>query len=282
MTTAAAAAAGCLMVLGVIAVLAGAQRGEPNPQHSTSLWTTLGRSWTRLPRSKQMWVLAAFFLGGLAAALSGFVLATLLVPALMLGVPYLLGTPPAHEIELLAALDRWVRLLSSSIGTGKSIRDALFTTRAQAPAVLKPHVDILCARLDQQWSTKDALLAFADDLDSADGDAVAAALAIASARGGLGTQATLTALSNTIQDRLRALREVETERSKPRTVVRQVTAITLTVLIGAVLFNGRFFEPYRSGIGQLIALGLAVAYAGCLVILRKKSIPAPAPRFLRA
>lgn len=282
MTTAAAAAAGSLMVLGVIAVLVGARRREPNPQHSTSLWTTLGRSWTRLPRSKQMWVLAAFFLGGLAAALSGFVLATLLVPALMLGVPYLLGTPPAHEIELLAALDRWVRLLSSSIGTGKSIRDALFTTRAQAPAVLKPHVDILCARLDQQWSTKDALLAFADDLDSADGDAVAAALAIASARGGLGTQATLTALSNTIQDRLRALREVETERSKPRTVVRQVTAITLTVLIGAVLFNGRFFEPYRSGIGQLIALGLAVAYAGCLVILRKKSIPAPAPRFLRA
>lgn len=280
--TLAAAASGAIITIGLLTILVGVQKKEPIPQHSTNLWKTLGRRWKELSLFKQVWILAGLFLGGLAAALSGFVLAIILIPGLMLGVPYLLGTPPSREIELLASLDRWVRLLASSIGAGKSIRDALFSTRAQAPALLKPHVNVLCARLDQQWSTKDALLAFADDLDSADGDAVAAALAIASTRGGFGTQATLNALSNTIQDRLRALREVETERAKPRTVVRQVTTITLTVLIAAIMLNARFFEPYRSGIGQLIAASLAAAYVGCLVVLRRKSIPEPAPRFLKA
>ncbi|NLE98856.1 MAG: hypothetical protein GX596_12850 [Propionibacterium sp.] len=221
-------------------------------------------------------------LAGVAvAAITGFLLAIVLVPALTIGVPYLLSAPASREVDLLAALDRWVRLLSTTIGTGKSIRDAIFATRAQSPQTLRPAIDRLCARLDQRWTTRDALIQFADELDSADSDAVAAALAIASSRGGVGTQATLTGLSDTIQDRLRALREVATERAKPRTVVKQVTTITLVVLVSAVLFNPRFFEPYLTPLGQLIALALAVAYGGCLVVLRRKAVPPPAPRFLR-
>lgn len=280
--TVAAAAAGALVALGIILCVVGMQKHEPSPQPSTGLWTTLGTRWKRVSVRAKLWAAASVLLGIAIAALTGFLLAIVLMPALMVGVPYVLGAPPSNEIELLAALDRWVRLLSTSISTGKSIRDAIFSTRAQAPAMLAPHVDALCARLDQRWTTKDALLTFADELGSADADAVAAALAIAAARGGIGTQSTLTGLSATIQDRLRALREVETERAKPRTVVRQVTTITLAVLIGAILFNGRFFEPYLTGIGQLIALALAAAYAGCLVVLRRKSIPDPAPRFLKA
>lgn len=130
-------------------------------------------------------------------------------------------------------------------------------------------------------TTKDALLRFADELDSADADAVAAALAIASTRGGIGTRATLMGLSDTIQDRLRALREVATERAKPRAVVRQVTTITLTVIVAAVVLNGSFFEPYLTPIGGVIALTLAACYAGCLLMLRRMSTPPPAPRFLR-
>ena len=219
--------------------------------------------------------------GVTVAAATGFILAVVLVPALIVGVPYLLGEPPSRELELLAALDRWVRLLATSIGTGKSIRDAIFATRTQAPPVMRDAVDRLCARLDQRTTTKDALLRFADDLNAADADAVAAALAIASSRGGMGTRATLRGLSETIQDRLRALREVATERAKPRAVVRQVTIITLAVIISAVVVNGSFFAPYLTPLGQVIALTLATAYVGCLVILRKMSTPPPAPRFLR-
>lgn len=276
---AAAAAAGGVMVLGVLLVVAGALRLE-RPQASRRRGR-LTASWERLSRRRQAWIIAALLGGVAVAAWTGFLLAVVLVPALALGVPYLLSAPASREVELLAGLDRWVRLLSTTIGTGKSIRDAIFATRAQSPTILRTPIDRLCARLDQRWSTRDALIAFADELDSADSDAVAAALAIASSRGGIGTQATLAGLSDTIQDRLRALREVATERAKPRTVVKQVTAITLVVLLGAIAFNARFFEPYRTPIGQLIALAIAAAYAGCLLVLRRKAIPPPAPRFLR-
>src|SRR5690606_37327048 len=130
------------------------------------------------------------------------------------------------------------------IATGKSIRDAIIATRHQAPPLLVLPVTRLVARLDQGWTTREALLAMADDVASADGDAVLAALAIAASRGGIGTRATLAALSDNTQDRLRALREIAAERAKPRAVVRQVTLITLAVLGGSLLLGGSFFDPY--------------------------------------
>ena len=81
---------------------------------------------------------------------------------------------------------------------------------------------------------------------------------------------------------MRALREVDEERAEPRVVVRQVTFITIGVLGAAITFNATFFTPYHSPLGQLIALALTAAYLGCLVVLRRQSVPAMAPRFLRS
>lgn len=80
---------------------------------------------------------------------------------------------------------------------------------------------------------------------------------------------------------MKALREIETERAKPRIVVRQVTGITLIVLAGALVFGGAFFEPYRSPLGQLILAGLITAYLGSLLMLRRMSEPRPRQRILR-
>ncbi len=218
----------------------------------------------------------------LATVVTGWLPALLLVPAVTIVIPLLLMAPPHREVDLLAALDRWVRLLATSLSSGKSIRDSIFATRQQVPPALVGAVSRLCARLDQRWSMRDALFAMADELGSADADAVVAALAIAAGRGGTGTRATLAALSDNTQDRLRALREIAAERAKPRVVVRQVTFITLGVLGAALLFNAQFFAPYSSPLGQLIATTLALAYLGCLVVLRRQTVPPMAPRFLRS
>ena len=213
--------------------------------------------------------------------MSGWVLAAVLVPAIAIVVPLLLSAPPNREVDVLAGLDRWVRLVATSLSSGKSIRDAIFSTRHQAPEVLADAVSRLCTRLDQRWTLRDALFEMADEFESADADAVVAALAIASAKGGSGARARLGALSDSIQDRLRALRDVAAERAKPRAVVRQVTVITLAVLTAAVTFNGEFFAPYGSAVGMLVAVGLTAAYLGCLVMLRRMTLPPMAPRFLR-
>ena len=274
---------GALSVLGVLFLISGILRSERrlSTARSTGLWKRLNNSWTSWSPVRRFWVVGSFAFGVVIAVTTGWLIAILLVPAATLGIPALLSEPPQHEIATLAGLDRWVRLLAPSIATGKSIRDAILSTRSQAPAVLSEPVTRMVTRIDQGWTTKDALLAMADDLSSADADAVLAALAISSTKGGVGTRTTLTALSENTQERLHALREISSERAKPRAVVRQVTIITLVVLGGSILLGGNFFEPYRTPVGQALAVGLAAAYAGSLLMLRRRTIPAPAARFLR-
>ncbi|AQP45819.1 hypothetical protein RPIT_14235 [Tessaracoccus flavus] len=279
-----AALAGSMIVAGAIAVVVGARRAvrEPSTALSTGLWTRIATLWRGLPRAHRLWVVVSVGAGVLAAVASGWLLALVLLPAVAIVVPLLLSAPPNREVEVLAGLDRWVRVVATSLSSGKSIRDAVFSTRHQVPDVLADPVARLCTRLDQRWTMRDALFAMADELESADADAVVAALAIAASKGGAGARATLGALSDSIQDRLRALREIASERAKPRAVVRQVTLITLTVLAAAILFNGRFFEPYTTPLGQIIAVALAATYLGCLLMLRRLTVPPPAPRFLRS
>lgn len=279
-----AAAAGAAMGLGVFLVVAGMRRvpRERSTDLSPGLWTRATRWWTGLSRPRRGWLLGALAAGVALAAITGWLAWLVLVPVVLVVIPTLLLEPPNREIEVLAGLDRWTRLVATSLTSGKSVRDAIYATRQQAPEVLAGPVGRLCARLEQRWELRDALFSMADELDAADADAVVAALAIAGTRGGQGARETLEALSNTIQDRLRALREVAAERAKPRVVARQVTVITLSVLGLALLFNSRFFEPYSSPLGQVIALCLAAAFLGCLVMIRRRTVPPPAPRFLRA
>lgn len=279
-----ALAAGCATGLGAFLIIAGLIRSESrqSTDSSTGLWTTLRRWWETQSRLRKTWLLGSLAAGVLATVIWGWPLAIVLVPATLIIIPSLLSAPPQREIDTLAGLDRWVRLLATSISAGKSIRDAIFSTRRQVSPTLRDPVARLCLRLDQRWTMRDALWAMADELQSADADAVVAALAIASSRGGAGARATLSALSDNIQDRLRALREIAAERAKPRAVVRQVTLITLSVLGAALLLNPVFFSAYRTPLGQVIAATLAFAYLGCLLMLRRKTVPAMAPRFLRS
>lgn len=278
-----AALAGALIVLGLITLSVGLRRVERDSStaSSTGLWTRAMGWWTELPHNRQIWFAGSVAAGVLTAVISGWLMALILLPAALIIVPLLLTAPPNREVEILAGLDRWVRIVATSLSSGKSIRDAIFSTRHQVPTVLAEPVGRLCTRIDQGWTMRDALYAMADELGSADADAVVAALSIAAAKGGSGARATLGALSDSIQDRLRALRDVAAERAKPRAVVRQVTIITLAILVIAVLFNGEFFEPYGTPLGQVIATVLAFSYLGCLVMLRRLTVPPMAPRFLR-
>lgn len=273
--------AGVVFGLGLIVLIAGLIPAHSSTASSTGLWTTVRQRWETLPRMRRAWLLAASALGVAVAVVSGWLLAAVLVPAALILIPTLLSAPPQREITILAALDRLVRLLATSLASGKSIRDAIFATRRQVAPLLQPSIARLCTRLDQRWTMRDALWALADELDSPDADAVVAALSIASQRGGAGARATLGALSDSIQDRLRALREIAAERAKPRAVVRQVTAITLAVLGGALLLNPVFFQPYATPLGQILAAMLAACYLGCLVMLRRRTVDPATPRFLR-
>ena len=274
---------GVLVVGGSALVVAGFQRASPQPTAlSTGLWKKVVDSSTGRAVQQRWWQLALALAAGLVAAtLVGWPLLVVLVPVVAYGLPMVLSAPSNRDLAVLEALDRWVRTLGSLLPTGRSISDAIRVSVVQAPALLAPHLRLLTARLDDRWTSGQALLALADELDSPDADAVLAALSLAAERGGTGASATLAALADNLQDRLRALREIETERAKPRIVVRQVTVITLVVLSLALLFGGTFFAPYGSGLGQILLAALVLAYLGSLLFLRRLTLPRPRQRILR-
>lgn len=274
---------GVLVVGGLLAIAAGFHSAPPQVrQSSTSLWTAAVDSGFGRAVRRRWWQLGLALAAGLVAAgLAGWPLLALLIPLVAFGLPVVLSAPPNQDLVVLEALDRWIRTLSSLLPTGRSISDAIRVSVAQAPPLLAPGLRLLVARLDDRWTIGQALLSLADELDSADADAVIAALSLAAERGGTGATATLAALADNIQDRLRALREIETERAKPRIVVRQVTVITLVVLSLALLFGGSFFTPYGSGLGQVLLTFLVLAYLGSLLFLRRLTLPRPRQRILR-
>ena len=283
MATLLAGVCGVLLAGGLILFAAGLRRrpADSTPL-STGLWKKVVDSSIGQAVRRRWWQLAlALAAGFVAAAIVGWPLLAVLVPLVAYGLPMVLSAPSNRDLAVLEALDRWVRSLASLLPTGRSISDAIRVSVGQAPTLLAPHLRLLTARLDDRWTTAQALLSLADELDSPDADAVLAALSLAAGRGGTGATATLAALADNIQDRLRALREIETERAKPRIVVRQVTLITLVVLGLALTFGRSFFAPYGSPLGQLLLAALVLAYLGALLFLRRLTLPRPRQRILR-
>lgn len=285
------AVSAALLVIGVFALvrglLAGPRREAPArgghpPAVPTGPWRRWSSRWTTIRRAHRA-RLAAAAAGGLAGfALTRQPLILVGVPALVVVLPPLLTDPPNRNAAVLGALDRWVRLLIGSVSTGKSTTDAIRSTRAQLPTVLRGPVGAVVARLDARWTLDAALRAMADELASPDADAVVAALVVATRRGGTGSVGALRALGEHTRRRLAALREIETERAKPRIVVRQVTAITLAVLTGASLASPGYMAPYASGAGQLVGALLLAAYLGSLVMLRAVARPERRERILQS
>jgi Flp pilus assembly protein TadB len=216
-------------------------------------------------------LVGAVLAGVVVAALTGWVVAVLLLPLLVVVLPVILSAPKQREAELLEALDRWVRTLVATLPTGRSIPDAIRLSRRTAPALLAEPLSLLIARLNGRWPTREALVGFADDLDSPDADGVVAALILAANRGSTGATSTLSELAESIQAQLRGRREVETERAKPYVVVRQVTVITLVTAAVVALLGREFFAPYGTPTGQLLLSALVGAYFTSLVVMRHRA-----------
>lgn len=286
MTAELAAIAGLLVVGGLVALIAGTtKRWVPAPRTrrpgAGSTWARLTRRPAGVAGRRRDLVLAGSVVLGLGvAATTGWVVAIIVGPLLALGLPYLLSLPSARDIQLLEALDRWVRGLAATLSTGRSVTDSIRLSRRTAPPIIASEVGMLISRLDNRWDTQAALRRFADDLDSADADPVVAALMLASDRGAVGASATLGELAESIQDQLKGRRLIETERNKPYVVVRQVTVITLITLVGVFTLSPGFFAAYRTPVGQVVLSVLVVCYIASLVLLRRRAKQAPRERIL--
>jgi Flp pilus assembly protein TadB len=280
---------GILLAGGLIMIITGLRRrpvarSSPVRRDRGSLFETWARSSRRPPgsagRQRDIMLLVALIAGFVIAALSGWLVMIIALPVAAWVLPVVLTPPKDRDVILLEALDRWVRNLSASLPTGRSIPDAIRLSGRTAPEAIAEPLGGLITRLNNRWDSRDALMRFADDLDNPDADTVIAALILAANRGANGAASTLAELADSIQAKLKGRREIETERAKPYVVVRQVTVITVLTLVGAFLFARAFFEPYGTPVGQLILASLIALYLGSLLLMRRRAQPPRRQRIL--
>jgi tight adherence protein B len=234
-----------------------------------------GQGWSRW-----RWPAAAAVTLGVWVA-SGWPVGGLIAGATTVGLPVLLSTSrtAARAIDRVEAVEEWTRRLADGLVVGVGLEQAITATVRTVPDPIRAEVSALAARLAARWPVEAALRAFADDLDDATGDLVAAALILGSRRRGPGLARVLTAVADSVAEEVTMRRRVEADRAKPRTTARAVTLITLGVVAAGAL-NGTYLRPYGTALGQLVLAGIALGFIGSLAWMRALTVSTPAPRFL--
>jgi len=275
------ALAGGLIVAGILGLVA-ASRPIPAVQATPRRDSRLLRRVRAVPARTRLLAVAGLIVGMLLAVLTGWLVAVLVVPAVVLGLPFLVGAPPeTARINRLEAMAEWTRNLAGVLTVGVGLEQALVATLRSTPEPIKAEVSRLVARLRARWSTEDALRVFADELDDATGDLVAAYLILGARRRGSGLASVLQGLAESVAEDVTARRKIEADRAKPRSNARTVTLISAGVLI-LLAVNGQFMAPYATPLGQLILTVLLTGYGASLIWLRRMSLGQPLPRFLGA
>jgi Flp pilus assembly protein TadB len=273
------ALAGALIVAGIIGVIVGLRPTAVPERRAPSLRM---RRLQNLDRTTRILLLGGLAGGIVAWLVTGWVLAIAVLPVAAVGLPMLLSSgSAASRIERLEAMEEWTRSLSGVLTVGVGLEQALVATLRSTPAPIAPEVTRLVARLRARWVTEDALRAFADELDDSTGDLIAANLILGARRRGAGLSSVLEGLAESVAADVRARRQVEADRAKPRATARWVTLISAGVLVILAL-SGTYVEPYRSPLGEVILTTLLTAYVATLVWMKRMAMGRSLPRFLES
>lgn len=284
MTPFAAALAGVALIGGLLLLIVGlipapVKARPPGRTNRVKSWLTGGGTDARGRRQRQMLVVG-IVVGMVLFLLTGWFVMIVIAPAALVGVPLLLGRGRGgNVVGRLEAMEEWTRALAGVLTVGVGIEQAITATVRSAPAPIHAEVTQLAARLRARWSTVAALRAFADDLNDATGDLIATSLILGAKRRGTGLANVLEGLAETVAQDVRVRRQIEADRAKPRTTARVVTIITLGVL-GLMMLNGDYIEPYGSGLGQIVLVVLLSLYVLCLLWMQSITRSRPLPRIM--
>jgi Flp pilus assembly protein TadB len=267
--------AGALIVAGILAAFVGLR---PAPERHAPATQTLRR--IQISRRTRLMIVIGLGIGLVGWLVTGWALALVIGPVAVIGLPLLLAPPPsATQIVRLEAMEEWTRSLAGVLTVGVGLEQALVATLRSTPGPISAEVRRLVARLRARWDTEAALRAFADELDDSTGDLIAANLILGARRRGAGLASVLEGLAESVAADVRARRQVEADRAKPRSTARWVTIISVSVLV-ILAISGTYVAPYRSPFGQVLLIVLLSAYIATLIWMRRMANGRPLPRFL--
>lgn len=198
-----------------------------------------------------------------------------------LGLPRVLtvGGGSKARIAKLDAMGSWIRSLATRISAGAGLEQALGDSLQDARDPIAAEVRTLSAQLQAGLPVEAALQEFADGLADDIGDFLSIALMLSAITRGSGLRESLERLAGSVDKLVADRRVIEAERTRPRVTARLVTLISVGAF-AAMQANGAFMAPYRSPVGQLVLLGIATAFGGCLVWMAALTKGKPGPRML--
>lgn len=290
-TTAAAAAAGALIGLGLALTLAGLHgrdvQDPPSPPWRTRARARIsalaeaarGRWGEAVARRAGIAVLAVVAVGLVTRWPVGAVLAglgTWSLPGLWRG-----DAIARAQTDRLEAIAVWTEMLRDTLSAAAGLEQAIRATAAMAPPALADPVATLAARIEDGDPLPTALHGFADDVDDPTADLVVSALVLASTRQARDLVALLSTLAQAARDQVVLRLRVAASRARIRTSVRIVLTVTLGMVTALVLLNRSYLRPYDSPEGQLVLLLVGGLFAAAFAWLHRIAAISPQPRILR-
>jgi len=246
------------------------------PRHGTDTPATPARRRATIPPRRLVLVLAAALAVYL---LTGWPVGALLAAAAAWFLPALLG-PDRHHARRLAVIDAvaaFTEMLRDTLTASAGLNQALTVASAHAPEAIRPAATRLAARIeDRGTTTRQALHAFADEINDPTCDLVALALASASEHPTRDLAGLLSSLATTAREQAAMRTRIAVARARTRTAVRIVTGTTIALAGVLLLADRHYLAPYDTAAGQLILLITGLLFGlGFSWLRRLGAVPEP-------
>ncbi|HST82141.1 MAG TPA: type II secretion system F family protein [Kineosporiaceae bacterium] len=201
---------------------------------------------------------------------------------LVLAWPALMGGARGERraAERLEALAIWTESMRDTTAGSVGLEQAIIATSRTAPAPIAVELATLADRLRVRVPLPQALHRLADDLDDASADLVVAALLLNSRLRGPGLRQVLGSLSDSARAELEMRGRVMAGRAATRRSVQIVVGFTGFFVLGLVLFNPSYVEPYDHPTGQLVLLFVVCFFGAGFFWLKRLSAYDVPERFL--
>jgi Flp pilus assembly protein TadB len=216
---------------------------------------------------------------GIVYLLTGWIAAIPITAAGMWFLPGMLGRDARHERELavVEAIASFTEMLRDTLSAAAGLNQALAVACRHAPEALQPAAVELAERVEaRDGTTRQALHAFADQIDDPTADLVALALAAASEHPTRDLAGLLSSLASTAREQAAMRTRTAVAQARTRTAIRMITAITVGLALILLVIDRPYLADYDSATGQVILLWVAGIFAGALRWLKSLAvIPSP-------
>lgn len=173
-----------------------------------------------------------------------------------------------NETELVEALAVWTEQLRDTMAGASGMEQALTVTAQTAPALLRPAVQGMSARLGFTTLPESARQ-FAEDVDHSLADFVAAALITAAENQVRDMGSLLGHLAECCRSDVQMRTRVWVARARLRSAVRIIAVVVVLFVFGLYALNPDYLQPYATPSGSSVLVVVIVLFVGSLVLLQR-------------